>query len=74
VARQKILAELDYKVLGTSIVRGALGLGQEYPPRTEVKPFWFKPLFGVDFKDFKLQPSLWAYQSVKRLISGSSTF
>jgi hypothetical protein len=27
VARWKILAELDYKVLGTSILRGAPGLG-----------------------------------------------
>jgi hypothetical protein len=51
VARFKILAE---KVLGTSILRGAPGLGQEYPPRIEAKPFWFKPFFGVDFKDFKL--------------------
>jgi len=31
VARWKILAELDYKVLGTSILRGAPGLGQAYP-------------------------------------------
>ncbi len=54
MARYKLLTELDYKVLGTSILRGAPGLGQEYPPRIEVKPFWFKPFVGIDFKDFKL--------------------
>jgi len=54
VARWKILAELDYKVLGTSILRGAPGLGQAYPPKIEVKPFWFKPLIGADFKVYQL--------------------
>jgi hypothetical protein len=54
VARYKLLVELDYKVLGTSILRGAPGLDQEYPPRIEVKPFCFKPLFCIHFKDFKL--------------------
>jgi hypothetical protein len=57
VARWKILAELDYKVLGTSILRGAPGLGQAYPPKIEVKPFWFNPLIGADFKVY--QPWSW---------------
>jgi hypothetical protein len=69
VARWKILAELDYKVLGTSILRGAPGLGHEYPPKIEVKPFWFKPLFGVDFKDFKLWSWLEATKSLGLPIS-----
>jgi len=66
VARFKILAE---KVLGTSILRGAPGLGQEYPPRIEAKPFWFKPFFGVDFKDFKLWSWLEATKTLGLSIS-----
>jgi len=54
---------MDYKVLGTSILRGAPGLGQAYPPKIEVKPFWFKPLFGVDFRDFNLWSWLEATKS-----------
>jgi hypothetical protein len=69
VARWKILAELDYKVLGTSILRGAPGLDQEYPPKIEVKPFWFKPLFGVEFKDFKVWYWLEATKSLGLPIS-----
>jgi hypothetical protein len=69
VARWKILAELDYKVLGTSILRGAPGLGQEYPPKIEVKPFWFRPLFGVDFRDFKIWSWLEATKSLGLPIS-----
>jgi hypothetical protein len=69
VARWKIFAELDYKVLGTGILRGAPGLGQEYPPKIEVKPFWFKPLIGVDFKDFELWSWLEATKSLSLPIS-----
>jgi hypothetical protein len=50
----QILLSLVDHPLFYCILRGAPGLGQEYPPRIEVKPFWFKPLFGIDFKDFKL--------------------
>jgi hypothetical protein len=64
VARWKILAELGYKVLGTSILRGAPGLGQAYPPKIEVKPFWFKPLIGADFKVFQLWSWLEATRSL----------
>jgi hypothetical protein len=64
VARWKILAELDYKVLGTSILRGAPGLGQIYPPKVEFKPFWFKPTCGVDFKTFQLWSWLEATKSL----------
>ena len=69
VARWKILAELDYKVLGTSILRGAPGLGQTYPPKIEVKPFWFKPLIGADFKTFQLWSWLEATKSLGLPIS-----
>jgi hypothetical protein len=69
VARRKTLAELDYKVLCTSILKGAPGLGQEYPPKIEAKPFWFKPLFEVDFKDFKLWSWLEATKSLGLPIS-----
>jgi hypothetical protein len=69
VARWKTLAELDYKVLGTSILKGAPGLGQEYPPKIEVKPFWFKPPFGVNFRDFKLWSWLEATKSLGLPIS-----
>jgi hypothetical protein len=72
LARFKLLAELDYKVLGTSILRGAPGLGQEYPPRIEVKPFWFKPLFGIDLKDFKLWSWLEATKALSLPISEES--
>jgi hypothetical protein len=79
VARWKILAELDYKVLGTSILRGAPGLGQAYPPKIQFKPFWFKPLIGADFKVFQLWSWLEATKTLgppiseeaKRLISSS---
>ncbi len=64
VARWKILAELDYKVAGTSILSGAPGLGQSYPPKIEVKPFWFKPLIGADFKVFQLWSWLEATKSL----------
>jgi hypothetical protein len=64
VARWKTLAELDYKVAGTSILRGAPGLGQAYPPKIEVKPFWFKPLIGADFKDYQLWSWLEATKSL----------
>jgi hypothetical protein len=69
VARWKILAELDYKVLGTSILRGAPGLGQVYPPKIEFKPFWFKPICGVDFKTFQLWSWLEATKSLGLPIS-----
>jgi hypothetical protein len=69
VARWKILAELDYKVLGTSILRGAHGLGKIYPPKIEVKPFWFKPLIGADFKGFQLWSWLEATKSLGLPIS-----
>jgi hypothetical protein len=69
VARWKILVETDYKVLGTSILRGAPGMGQEYPPSIEVKPFWFKPLFGVDFREFKVWSWLEATKSLGLTIS-----
>jgi hypothetical protein len=64
VARWKILAELDYKVLGTSILRGAPGLGQAYPPKIQFKPSWFKPLIGADFKTFQLWTWLEATKSL----------
>jgi hypothetical protein len=57
VARWKILAELDCKVAGTSILRGAPGFGQALPPKIEVKPFRFKPIIGADLKVFQL----WSY-------------
>jgi len=60
---------LDYKVLGTSILRGAPGFGQAYPPKIEVKPFWFKPLIGADFKVFKLWSWLEATKSLGLPIS-----
>jgi hypothetical protein len=69
VARWKILAELDYKVLGTSILRGAPELGQAYPPKIEVKPFWFKPLIGADIKVFQLWSWLEATKSLGLPIS-----
>ena len=69
VARWKILAELDYKVLGTSILRGAPGLGQIYPPKIEFKPFWFQPICGVDFKTFQLWSWLEATKSLGLPIS-----
>ena len=69
VARWKILAELDYKVSGTSILRGAPGLGQTYPPKIEVKPFWFKPICGVDFREFKVWSWLEATKSLGLPIS-----
>jgi hypothetical protein len=64
VAKWKILAELDYKVAGTSILKGAPGPGQAYPPKIEVKPFWFKPLIGADFRDYKLWSWLEATKSL----------
>jgi hypothetical protein len=69
VARWKILAELDYKVLGTSILRGAPGLGQAYPPKIQFKPSWFKPLIGADFKTFQLWTWLEATKSLGLPIS-----
>ena len=69
VARWKILAELDYKVLGTSILRGAPGLGQTYPPKIQFKPSWFKPLIGADFKTFQLWTWLEATKSLGLPIS-----
>jgi hypothetical protein len=69
VARWKILAELDYKVAGTSILRGAPGFGQAYPPKNEVKPFWFKPIIGADFKVFQLWSWLEATKSLGLPIS-----
>jgi hypothetical protein len=69
VARWKILAELDYKVLGTSILRGAPGLGQTYPPKIQFKPSWFKPLIGSDFKTFQLWTWLEATKSLGLPIS-----
>jgi hypothetical protein len=69
VARWKTLAELDYKVLGTSILRGAPGLGQTYPPKIEVKPFWFKPICEVDFREFKVWSWLEATKSLGLPIS-----
>jgi hypothetical protein len=64
VARWKILAELDYKVAGTSILRGAPGFGQAYPPKIEVKPFWFRPIIGADLKVFQLWSWLEATKSL----------
>jgi hypothetical protein len=55
---------LDYKVLGTSILRGAPGLGQAYPPKIQFKPSWFKPLIGADFKTFQLWTWLEATKSL----------
>jgi len=69
VARWKVLAELDYKVLGTSTLRGAPGFGQAYPPRIQYKPFWFKPLIGADFKVFQLWSWLEAIKSLGLPIS-----
>jgi hypothetical protein len=69
VARWKTLAELDYKVAGTSILKGAPGLGQAYPPKIEVKPFWFKPLIGADFRDYKLWSWLEATKSLGLSVS-----
>jgi hypothetical protein len=69
VARYKLLAELNYKVLGTSILKGAPGLGQEYPPRIETKPFLLKPLAGCDFKDIKLWAWLEASKALELPIS-----
>jgi hypothetical protein len=69
VARWKILAELDYKVLGTSTLRGAPGLGQTYPPKIQFKPSWFKPLIGADFKTFQLWTWLEATKSLGLPIS-----
>jgi hypothetical protein len=69
VARWKVLAELDYKVLGTSTLRGAPGLGQTYPPRIQYKPSWFKPLIGADFKTFQLWTWLEATKSLGLPIS-----
>jgi len=69
VARWKILAELDYKVLGTSTLRGAPGFGQTYPPRIQYKPSWFKPLIGADFKTFQLWTWLEATKSLGLPIS-----
>jgi hypothetical protein len=69
VARWKILAELDYKVLGTSILRGAPGLGQTYPPKIVYKPFWFKPICGVDWLEFKVWSWLEATKSLGLPIS-----
>jgi hypothetical protein len=68
-ARWKILAELDYRVLGTSILRGAPGLGQAYPPKIQFKPSWFKPLIGADFKTFQLWTWLEATKSLGLKIS-----
>jgi len=69
VARWKILAEMDYKVLGTSTLRGAPGFGQTYPPRIQYKPSWFKPLIGADFKTFQLWTWLEATKSLGLPIS-----
>jgi hypothetical protein len=69
VARWKILAELDYKVLGTSILRGAPVFGQAYPRKIEVKPFWSKPIIGADFKVFQLWSWLEATKSLGLPIS-----
>jgi len=69
VAKWKILAELDYKVAGTSILKGAPGPGQAYPPKIEVKPFWFKPLIGADFRDYKLWSWLEATKSLGLTVS-----
>jgi hypothetical protein len=55
---------LDYKVAGTSILRGAPGFGQAYPPKIEVKPFWFRPIIGADFKVFQLWSWLEATKSL----------
>ena len=69
VARWKFLAELDYKVLGTNILRGAPGLGQTYPPKIVFKPFWFKPICGVDWLEFKVWSWLEATKSLGLPIS-----
>jgi hypothetical protein len=60
---------LDYKVLGTSILRGAPGLGQAYPPKIQFKPSWFKPLIGADFKVYQLWSWLEATKSLGLPIS-----
>jgi len=69
VARWKVLAELDYQVLGTDTLRGAPGFGQAYPPKIEIKPFWFKPICGVDFREFKVWSWLEATKSLGLPIS-----
>jgi hypothetical protein len=55
--------------LGTSILRGAPGLGQAYPPKIQFKPFWFKSLIGADFKTFQLWTWLEATKSLGLPIS-----
>jgi len=65
----QILLSLVDHPLFYCILRGAPGLGQEYPPRIEAKPIWFKPLFGVDFKDYKLWSWLEATKSLGLPIS-----
>ncbi len=69
VARWKVLAELDYQVLGTDTLRGAPGFGKTYPPKIEIKPFWFKPICGVDFREFKVWSWLEATKSLGLPIS-----
>ena len=76
VARWKILAELDYKVLGTSILRGAPGLGQTYPPKIQFKPSWFKPsgTSTPQLKTSRKEPSSYLASSRKSLLlSGTIT-
>jgi len=55
--------------LGTSILRGAPGLGQAYPPKIQIKPSWFKPLIVADFKTFQLWTWLEATKSLGLPIS-----
>ena len=69
VARWRTLAELDYRVAGTSILRGAPGSGKAYPPKIEVKPFRFKPIIGADFKVFQLWSWLEATKSLDLPVS-----
>jgi hypothetical protein len=69
VARWKVLAELDYQVLGTDILRGAPGFGKTYPPKIIYKPFWFRPICGVDWQEFKVWSWLEATKSLGLPIS-----
>ncbi len=55
----KILAELDYKVLGKDSLKGAPGWGQDiqYPPKMTHQPHWYKPVGRLSFTDYKV----WAW-------------
>jgi len=57
IAQFKVLAELDYQVLGerikTEIAPDADLIGRNYPPKLEEQPYWCT-LKWTDYRDYRL--------------------